>query len=68
MKFYCLQGNGWNWRTLSLVKLARFRKPKAICFLSYVEYRPNTNTSNILKDKPHKGEVTYERGRVKEGS
>jgi hypothetical protein len=30
------------------VKLARFRKPKAVCFLSYVEYRPNTNTSNII--------------------
>jgi hypothetical protein len=28
------------------VKLARFRKPKATCFLSsYVEYRPNTNTA-----------------------
>jgi hypothetical protein len=30
------------------VKLARFRKPKAACSLSYVEYRPNTNTSNII--------------------
>jgi hypothetical protein len=28
--------------------LMRFRKPKAICFISYVEYRPNTNTSNII--------------------
>jgi hypothetical protein len=30
------------------VKLARFRKPKATCFLSYVEYRPKTNASNII--------------------
>jgi hypothetical protein len=30
------------------VKLAWLRKPKAACFLSYVEYRPNTNTSNII--------------------
>jgi hypothetical protein len=29
-------------------KLARLRKPKAMCFSSYVEYRPNTNTSNII--------------------
>jgi hypothetical protein len=30
------------------VKLARFRKPKASCFLSYVEYKPNTNRNNII--------------------
>jgi hypothetical protein len=30
------------------VKLARFRKPKATCFLSYVEYRSNINISNII--------------------
>jgi hypothetical protein len=29
------------------VKLARFRKPKAACSLSYVKQRPNTNTSSI---------------------
>jgi hypothetical protein len=33
-----------------------------------VEYRPNTNTSNIMKNRSHKEEVTYERRRVKEGS
>jgi hypothetical protein len=38
-----------NWRTSSKVKLARFRKPKAKYFLSYVENRPNANTSNIMK-------------------
>jgi hypothetical protein len=30
------------------VQLARFRKLKVACFLSYVEYRSNTNTSNII--------------------
>jgi hypothetical protein len=30
------------------VKLARFRKSKAACFLSYMEYRPNTNASIII--------------------
>jgi hypothetical protein len=34
------------------VKLARFRKPKATCLLSYVEQRPNTNTS-ITHTKKH---------------
>jgi hypothetical protein len=37
------------------VKLARFRKPKATCFLSYVEYISNTNTSNIMKNRSPKG-------------
>jgi hypothetical protein len=50
------------------VKLTRFRKPKAICFLSFVEYRPNTNTSNIMKNKSCLEEITYERGKVKEGT
>jgi hypothetical protein len=31
------------------VKLARLRKPKAACFPSYVDYRPNKNISNIMK-------------------
>jgi hypothetical protein len=28
-----------------LSEVARSRRPKAACFLSYVEYRPNTNTA-----------------------
>jgi hypothetical protein len=36
-----------------IVKIARFRKLKASCFLSYVEYRLNTNTSNIMKNRSH---------------
>jgi hypothetical protein len=47
------------------VKLARFRKTKATCFLSDVEYRPDTNINNIMKNRSLKGEVTYERRRVK---
>jgi hypothetical protein len=31
------------------LKLARIRRPKAACFLSYMEYRSNTN-SNIMKN------------------
>jgi hypothetical protein len=27
------------------------QKPKAACFLSYVESRHNTNTSNIMKNR-----------------
>jgi hypothetical protein len=44
------------------VKLARFRKPKATCFLSYVEYRLSTNNGNIIINRSHLGEVTYEGG------
>jgi hypothetical protein len=47
-KFCHLQVNGWNWRTSSYVKLFRFRKPKAACFLPYVEYRLNTNISSVI--------------------
>jgi hypothetical protein len=39
MKFCLLQVNGWICRTSSYVKFDRFRKPKAACFLSYVEYK-----------------------------
>jgi hypothetical protein len=52
-----------NWKTSSKMKLARFRKPKATCFLLCVENRPNTNTSNIIKTGHAK-----ETGRVTEGS
>jgi hypothetical protein len=48
------------------VKLARHRKPMATYFLSYVDYRPDTNASNIMKNRLLKGEITYMRGRVKE--
>jgi hypothetical protein len=31
-----------------ILSLVRFRRPKATCFLPYGEYRPNTNTNNIM--------------------
>jgi hypothetical protein len=43
------------------VKLARFRRPKAACFLSYVEYRPNTNTAVLWK-------IGHAKGKTQEGS
>jgi hypothetical protein len=49
---------------IELEKLVRFRRPKAACFLSYVEYGSDTNTSNIMKNRSRQGEVTNERGRV----
>jgi hypothetical protein len=33
-----------------------------------VEYRPNTNTNNIMKNRSHYEEVTYEGRRIKEES
>jgi hypothetical protein len=33
-------------------EVSQFRRPKAAGFLSYVEYRPNTNTRNIIKNSP----------------
>jgi amino acid transporter len=37
-----------NWRTSSLVKLARFRRPKAAGSFSYVEYGLNENAAILL--------------------
>jgi hypothetical protein len=34
-----------------LSEVSRFRKPKVTCFLSHVEYRPNTDASNIMKNR-----------------
>jgi hypothetical protein len=35
-----------------LSELAGFTNPKAACFLSFAEYRPNTNASNVMKNRP----------------
>jgi hypothetical protein len=43
------------------VKLARFRKLKAVCFLSCVDYRPNAR--HIMINRACQVEVTYERRR-----
>jgi hypothetical protein len=61
MKFCHLQVNGWNWRISSEVSSAKLRKPRAAFFLSYVEYKPNTNTSNIMKNRSHLGGHIQER-------
>jgi hypothetical protein len=34
-----------------LSEVGRFRKPKVTYLLSYVEYRPNTITNNIMKNR-----------------
>jgi hypothetical protein len=41
------------WMELKNIILSkvRFRKPKNTCFLSCVEYRPNTNTRNIMENR-----------------
>jgi hypothetical protein len=36
---------------LPLKKLLRFRKPKVTCVLLYMKYTPNTNTSNLMKNR-----------------
>jgi hypothetical protein len=43
---------------------------KVTCFLSYVGNRLNINASNIVKNRKNRlgsGEVTYKKGRAKEG-
>jgi hypothetical protein len=52
MKFCHLQINGWNCRTLSSAKLARFRGPKIVCSPSYADFRLKTNAV-ILLDMDH---------------
>jgi hypothetical protein len=36
-------------------EVTRSRKPKAACFPSYMEYRLNKNTSNVIKTGHAKG-------------
>jgi hypothetical protein len=44
-----------------------FRKPKDACFLSYVEYRPNTNISNYIHNiYPKVGQLEETKGGGKE--
>jgi hypothetical protein len=66
MKIFLSQVNGWKWRTSSYVKLARLRKPKAVCSLLYVEYSPKTN-AQILCDTGHT-KVAHSKDRASEGS
>jgi hypothetical protein len=48
------------------VKLARLRRPKTTYFLSFVEYRPNTNISDIIYTKKYMQSMYLKVGRVKE--
>jgi hypothetical protein len=48
MKSYYSQVNGWNWRTSFWVRLARLRRPKIICSLSYVNFRSGANATMLL--------------------
>jgi hypothetical protein len=54
MEFYSA-GKLMELKNILLVKLVRFRKPVAACFFSYVDYRPNINTSNNMKKGHTKG-------------
>jgi hypothetical protein len=40
--------HGWNWRTSSLVRLGRPRRPKIVCSPSYVDIRSRANTTRGL--------------------
>jgi hypothetical protein len=57
---FCRKMNGAREHHL---KIARFRKTRATCFLSYVEYKPNRNTSNIKKKGHAKGRSLTGEGR-----
>jgi hypothetical protein len=48
MKSYQSQVNGWNWKTSFCTWLARLRRPKIICFASYVDFRCRANTAMLL--------------------
>jgi PP-loop superfamily ATP-utilizing enzyme len=65
MKFCSLQVND-KLENIILNEVSQAQKPKAACFLSYVEYRPNTNTE-ILRKIGHAKGRSHMGGRVKEG-
>jgi hypothetical protein len=48
MKSFHSQVNGLNWRTSSLDKISRFRRPKTISSLLYADFRPRTNAVILL--------------------
>jgi hypothetical protein len=52
MKFCHSQVTGWNWRTSSLAKIVRLRRPKIVFSPSFEDYRPKTNAV-ILSDMGH---------------
>jgi hypothetical protein len=36
---------------INLSEVSQVQEAKATCFLSYVQYRPNTNTTHIMKNR-----------------
>jgi hypothetical protein len=57
MKFYSaikkneilsFAGKWMELKNIILCEISQVQKAKAACFLSYVEYRPSTNISNII--------------------
>jgi hypothetical protein len=66
-----LQVNGWN-ENIILSEVSQAQEVKAVCFLLYVEYRPNTNTAilhthiNIYRTVPKEGQIEETKGRGKE--
>jgi hypothetical protein len=49
------------------MKIVRLRRPKTACSLSYVGYRPKTNTV-ILLDMGHTKGRAHRRDRAREGN
>jgi hypothetical protein len=47
-EIYSFQVNGWNWRTLFWLSLARLRRPKIICSSSYADFGSRANTAMWL--------------------
>jgi hypothetical protein len=47
-KSYYSEVNGWNWRTSSWARLARLKRQRIVCLLSYAEFRSRTNTAMLL--------------------
>jgi hypothetical protein len=48
MKSYHSQVNEWNWRTSFWSRLARLRRPKVICSLSYEDFSSSVNAAMLL--------------------
>jgi hypothetical protein len=61
MMSYHLQINGWNWRTSFWARLARLRRPKIVCSLSYVNFRSRAKAAMWLDlDNMTRGEHVWE--------
>jgi hypothetical protein len=61
-KILLFVGKRMELKNIILSEVSQVQKAKATCFLSYLEYRPNTNTSNIMKTGKAKGRSLMRRG------